>query len=687
MVLLFLSVWAIVIALNEVLFAAQPFSMTSIAAAMPHTLMFSVVLSAAVYIAKKRIIDAVNKGRPIDKRFVAELTPEVGHQLNSMRRKLEAMDGGKGKSVGKKVKGKNKGRNFPSDSELSHAHKEQAKLNQEAYDRIYEKQVRNEQLKEQKEKAKAQARARVQQGNRAQQYDESMSERESVTTGVVGDPNDFVKEAHAQMMEQAQERMDAAKRQRTAQELQEQRKSAPSMVESRARLAKEKELQKERREAQIDALGAISQQERAVEEARRAQEKAAAQARAQERAEAAAKAEAEAKAQARAQAQARAEAAAKEKAEQERRAMAKVRELAAAKERAAIAARERKEQEAHARKAQEMQMRKLQEAQMRKAQARKVQEEQARKVQEEQARKAQEAQMRKAQHLEHLQEQAKNIKSINLDAPKKVAHQQEIDFIDQIEIPKGGLDTSSLRPYQMPKSGAGLDTSALKKVTLNKEHSPERLSSKMLNTSGNTLSNANLSKKVTAKGKDKLSVKEGAMAMQTTLQNDSALPRGQANTLELAHYQANARARALAQAQSPKAQSPAVKKLSRSSAKRAVPNNAIAKSVVPNNKQAPVKQGPIGLGTTLSGMPQASYSASDVPEVLVQAEQVLPKNNIDSLKRAGNNSEASRNADLMHAQENANTYMQMQSQATPHHKGHRARPSQLLQVNESSNPS
>ena len=56
MILLFLVVWAIVIALNEVLFSAQPFTLTSLADTMPSTLVLSVFLSAAVYLAKKKII-------------------------------------------------------------------------------------------------------------------------------------------------------------------------------------------------------------------------------------------------------------------------------------------------------------------------------------------------------------------------------------------------------------------------------------------------------------------------------------------------------------------------------------------------------------------------------------------------------------------------------------------------------
>lgn len=93
MILLFFSIWAIAIALNEVLFSAQPFSLSSIMSALPQTLIFSSLLSAAVYLAKSKILDAMHKGHPIDKKFVAEITPEVGHELNRMREKIEGSEG------------------------------------------------------------------------------------------------------------------------------------------------------------------------------------------------------------------------------------------------------------------------------------------------------------------------------------------------------------------------------------------------------------------------------------------------------------------------------------------------------------------------------------------------------------------------------------------------------------------
>lgn len=824
MILLFLSVWAIVIALNEVLFAAQPFSLTTIAAAMPHTLMFSVVLSAAVYIAKKRIIDAVSKGRPIDKRFVAELTPEVGHQLNSMRRKLEAMDNDG--TPGKKVKGKKKGRNFPSDMELVKANKEIAARNKEKFDRLHENtqaQMRQEQLRKQKEEAKAAARSKAakqaklddsHQLSQEQAFDNEQNDRGSL----VGDPNDFVKEAHAQMMEQAQSRIEAAQRRRKEHDLQIQRQNAPSMGENRARLAKEKELQKERREAQIKALGALSKEEKAAEEARRSSERALEQERAAlaAKAEAAARMEAAAKAQAREMAKARAEAEAREKMEAEKRAMAKVKELAAAKARASTAAKAR-EQELRYKIEQEAKLKARQEEKARKeAQARKEAIDRSNQKLQEEAAKAQE--QAKAQESEKKLSKVENTQ--NNDAKRQmdfeiVANQDKkaapinvsespkervsggIEYVDQIEIPKGGLDTSSLKPYQMPKRGAGLDTSALKKAKLNKSSSSSLSAqmAKLTNNSRATLSNATLSKTGLI-NKGKVSNVAQAKAMSTILNHDTNLDRGDVQTLELSKYQANVRARALSRAQGTKAseqeknsalvsrpdkaksvkqaqaqaqngpqgpQGPASSQGAKApQGPQAMPvqdgaqGNTMSQAKSPNmggpangvamrrsaatqnsahnedNKAQAAQsalgaKGPIGLGTTIEGLPQnyIGSQAAPVRQVVTTSNKVqarpqgnnlpktVPSNPLGNIQTApvmrarSNISAQSRDnlfsnamgdkmvsptdndmqskTDLIHAQANANAYMKMQTQTAPlarKNKQGRVRPSQMLESNE-----
>lgn len=793
MILLFLSVWAIVIALNEVLFAAQPFSMTSIAAAMPHTLMFSVVLSAAVYIAKKRIIDAVHKGRPIDKRFVAELTPEVGHQLNTMRRKLEAMDGDS--TPGNKVKGKQKGRHFPSDSELAKANKDKNRRNKEKFDRLHENaqaSLRSEQLRKQKEEAKAQARSKaVKQATREDLFEQktnsASAEKHNDQSLVVGDPNDFVKEAHAQMMEQAQSRIEAAQRKRKEHELEVQRQNAPRLDENRARLAKEKELQKERREAQIKALGALSQEEKAAEDARRAyeaqmraqeQEKAAAAARAEAlaRAEAAARAEAEAKAKAREMAKARAESEARDKMEAEQRAMAKVRELAAAKARASAAAKAREH---------EMRMKIEQEAKLKAAQEEKARKEAAarsqQKLQEEALKKASKVEVaasNKASHqmeLEIANEQNKKKNHVELAAAEKKAEAGGIDYVDQIEIPKGGLDTSSLKPYQMPKRGAGLDTSALKKAKFSRgANGAVTPAISKLASSRATLSNATLTKSGMT-NKTNVSHQTQAKAMSAVLNNDTNLERGDVQTLELSNYQANARARALSRAQSNKASAQAMAQANannkghaqnsadneptkhngsalgsanRRTAGAQAPSHGqsrgmgaaqgaahgAAKAMGQGQAQANAKnalgaKGPIGIGTTVTGMPHNYIGSQNAPvrQVVTTSNKVqarpqgdnlpktAPSNPLSNIQTApiikargsvaaqnrdnlfagavndpsgapvgttmnapmaqvvntpmdipqGDSSSAPSKTDLIHAQANANAYMKMQTQTAP----------------------
>lgn len=795
MILLFLSVWAIVIALNEVLFAAQPFSMTSIAAAMPHTLMFSVVLSAAVYIAKKRIIDAVHKGRPIDKRFVAELTPEVGHQLNTMRRKLEAMDGDS--TPGNKVKGKQKGRHFPSDSELAKANKDKNRRNKEKFDRLHDNaqaSLRSEQLRKQKEEATAQARSKaVKQATREDLFEQkthsASAEKQNDHSLVVGDPNDFVKEAHAQMMEQAQSRIEAAQRKRKEHELEVQRQNAPSLDENRARLAKEKELQKERREAQIKALGALSQEEKAAEDARRAyeaqmraqeQEKAAAAARAEAlaRAEAAARAEAEAKAKAREMAKARAEAEARDKLEAEQRAMAKVRELAAAKARASAAAKAR-EHEMRMKIEQEAKLKAAQEEKARKAAIARSQQ----KLQEESLKKASKVEVaasNKASHqmdFEIANEQSKKKHSVELAAAEKKAVAGGIEYVDQLEIPKGGLDTSSLKPYQMPKRGAGLDTSALKKAQLSRGDKAKGAVTPAISklaSSRATLSNATLTKSGMT-NKTNVSHQTQTKAMSAVLNNDTNLDRGDVQTLELSNYQANARARALSRAQSNKAsaqsmaqanannkahaQNTADNELTKHNGNASGPvNRRSAGAQAPshgqshgmgaahgaakamghaqamgqaqaNAKNALGAKGPIGIGTTVAGMPHNYIGSQNAPvrQVVTTSNKVqarpqgdnlpktAPSNPLSNIQTApiikargsvaaqnrdklfagsvndpsgapvgttmnapmaqvvntpmdipeGDSSSAPSKTDLIHAQANANAYMKMQTQTAP----------------------
>ena len=304
MILLFLSVWAIIIALNEVLFAAQPFSMISIAAALPHTLMFSVVLSAAVYVAKKKILDAIDKGQPIDKRFVADLTPEVGHELNAMRKKLSRMDEqqlrgqsaraqalarARARSRAQGRKGNKKGKLTPQ--EIEQANRERLAQNRDTYGHLYQTaqaKLRQDELKKQRARQKAhakavqskeaRARAALKSGQvavaAARKAAQAQDSGSSFLSGIFGhnDPNDFVKQAHAQHLEQSQARAQSqqGKIKAKVDKLAAAQKTAPSAPPSAAATAAQKRAQEEqaraRRQAKIEALGAISSEDKIRQE-------------------------------------------------------------------------------------------------------------------------------------------------------------------------------------------------------------------------------------------------------------------------------------------------------------------------------------------------------------------------------------------------------------------------------------
>ena len=317
MILLFLSVWAIIIALNEVLFAAQPFSMISIAAALPHTLMFSVVLSAAVYVAKKKILDAIDKGQPIDKRFVADLTPEVGHELNAMRKQLSRMDEqqlrgqsaraqalarARARSRAQGRKGNKKGKLTPQ--EIERANRERLAQNRDTYGHLYQTaqaKLRQDELKKQRARQKAhakavqskeaRARAALKSGQvavaAARKAAPAQDSGSSFLSGLFGhnDPNDFVKQAHAQHLEQSQERAQSqqSKIKAKVDKLAAAQKTAPSAPPSAAQKRAQEEQARARRQAKIEALGAISSEDKIRQEQelkeRKAKEAAAAKAK------------------------------------------------------------------------------------------------------------------------------------------------------------------------------------------------------------------------------------------------------------------------------------------------------------------------------------------------------------------------------------------------------------------------
>lgn len=611
MILLFLSVWAIIIALNEVLFAAQPFSMISIAAALPHTLMFSVVLSAAVYVAKKKILDAIDKGQPIDKRFVADLTPEVGHELNAMRKKLSRMDEqqlrgqsaraqalarARARSRAQGRKGNKKGKLTPQ--EIEQANRERLAQNRDTYGHLYQTaqaKLRQDELKKQRARQKAhakavqskeaRARAALKSGQvavaAARKAAQAQDSGSSFLSGIFGqsDPNDFVKQAHAQHLEQSQARAQSqqGKIKAKVDKLAAAQKTAPSAPPSAAATAAQKRAQEEqaraRRQAKIEALGAISSEDKIRQEQelkeRKAKEVAAAKAKqakaVQEQAQLqqlkhsldpnASRAEVKAQTQKIKEQGSAAKAAAEKKAAEQKAAA----EKAAAEKRAAEqkAAEQKAAAEAAAAAAQ-------------KAAQSKAQREADTAAFMQGANAAVQQSAKSVSDLERLQAQAQHMQSAGAQgAPKGQA--ASVGYMDQLIIPKSdNVDASGLKKHQGPKRGAGLDTSALKRVGEIQDSSPSTFNPPQLvkeSVQGSGVSSAGGARFLNSNSTRSAMKVEGSSsgaaaapnakmagaAFGTTLQNDATIERGKANTLDFASYQANARERALGRAQTPKA--------------------------------------------------------------------------------------------------------------------------------------
>ena len=628
MILLFLSVWAIIIALNEVLFAAQPFSMISIAAALPHTLMFSVVLSAAVYVAKKKILDAIDKGQPIDKRFVADLTPEVGHELNAMRKQLTRMDEQqlRGQSARAQAlararararaqgrKGNKKGK--LTAQEIEQANRERLAQNRDTYGHLYQTaqaKLRQDELKKQRARQKAHAKATQSKEARARaalksgqvavaaarKAAQAQDSGSSFLSGLFSqsDPNDFVKQAHAQHLEQSQERAEVQQGQIKAKVdklAAAQKAAAASTTPSAAATAAQKRAQEEqaraRRQAKIDALGAISSEDKLRQEQelkeRKAKEAAAAKAKQAKAVQEQAKLQqlkqsldpnasrAEIKAQTQkikeqgSAAKAAAEKAAAEKAAAEQKAAAEkaAAEKAAAEKAAAekAAAEKAAAEKAAAEKA-------AQQAAAQKAAQSKAQREADTAAFMQGATAAVQQSAKSVSDLERLQAQAQHMQGSEAKGAAKAAA-ASVGYMDQLIIPKSdNIDASGLKKHQGPKRGAGLDTSALKRVGEIQDSSPStfnppQLVKKPVQGAGvssaggarflNSNSTRSAMKVESSKGGAAAapSAQMAGAAFGTTLQNDATIERGKANTLDFASYQANARERALGRAQTPKA--------------------------------------------------------------------------------------------------------------------------------------
>lgn len=612
MILLFLSVWAIIIALNEVLFAAQPFSMISIAAALPHTLMFSVVLSAAVYVAKKKILDAIDKGQPIDKRFVADLTPEVGHELNAMRKQLSRMDEqqqrgqsaraqalarARARSRAQGRKGNKKGKLTPQ--EIAQANRERLAQNRDTYGHLYQTaqaKLRQDELKKQRARQKAhakavqskeaRARAALKSGQvavaAARKAAPAQDSGSSFLSGLFGhnDPNDFVKQAHAQHLEQSQERAQSqqSKIKAKVDKLAAAQKTAPSAPPSAAQKRAQEEQARARRQAKIEALGAISSEDKIRQEQelkeRKAKEAAAAKAKqakaVQEQAQLqqlkqsldpnASRAEVKAQTQKIKEQGSAAKAAAEKAAAEKRAAEQKAAEQKAAAEKAAQQA---AAQQAAAQKA-------AQQAAAQKAAQSKAQREADTAAFMQGANAAVQQSAKRVSDLERLQAQAQHMQSAGAQGAAK-GPAASVGYMDQLIIPKSdNVDASGLKKHQGPKRGAGLDTSALKRVGEIQDSSPSTFNPPQLvkeSVQGSGVSSAGGARFLNSNSTRSAMKVEGSSssaaaapnakmagaAFGTTLQNDATIERGKANTLDFASYQANARERALGRAQTPKA--------------------------------------------------------------------------------------------------------------------------------------
>lgn len=730
MILLFLSVWAIVIALNEVLFAAQPFTLASVAEALPHTLMFSVVLSAAVYLAKKKIIDAIEKGRPIDKRFVAELTPQVGHELNNMRRKLEHMDQSKGRvraaqnqvrrnaTAQKHSVANRKGstyvpdprylpkrnaaqknrRNYSSSAissaaaaELSRAGRysrnnsplddPKLKAAQEglaaldamnnAVDDLVNDDLQNLAAQSQGQAGQGQNNTQAaprgmgklasffgHHDNNANAVDD-MDDEEELTEAERAHEAELARrratknaaafaKAHEQMRNKTHHDMAKSADGSTDEEAAANSRSSQDMAARRAQLAKERELQKERRLAQIAALSEVSQEDKA-------KNAAAAQAEAQNK-------KMREKAMKEAQAQAKIVAAHEfeklksnlnpfAKKEEVKGKTSKLTDQARAKAAAEQAAAEQAVAAAAAQAEAQV---------MAKAKA---------KAQAEAALMAQrsaEAKERNRMNLEVLQGEAKRAVVNAANAAQGGGSNGSVSqpgFVDQLEIPKAGgnskLDTSSLKKAQGPKRGGGLDTSALKKATLPKVNAGAGSSSsitsavaaaasgalagtKMLKTKGTDAAAANsvLGRAGnlgvnSPQAQGHVSSAAAGAAMSTTIENDATIARGKAQALGLAQFQANARARALARAQTPKATAQA--QFAAAASGRAMTSGPTTadSSTAPKKVRAVGNASTIGMNNARGGLPTKNMSGQDAPIRKVVSTSLKPQvgPNYDSLPK------------------------------------------------------
>lgn len=633
MILLFVVVWAIVIALNEVLFSAQPFTLTSLADAMPSTLMLSVFLSAAVYLAKKKIIDALKKGQPIDKRFVAELTPQVGHELNNMRRQMEGNEGEDPNASTDpnaanihRARTANRRKFNPYTAAVEAASAPRNKARREAYQRAYENTIEDANLAKAQEGlaaldalGAAERKAKESQSTEGAAVPTTARKSSKSGAGSVSSSSSALSAGATSASASAATSTAAS----TTNSLSgagaangDTSKAAgagnsgssskiplkSSAFSSLAERQAQKEQSKQRRQEQIDALSAVSQEDKAKAAAQSkkalAKNKAEDKSKSDDRgvvsaagnavnANSASNASNEGNAASNASNASNAGNASGANAYAESKGLSDDKKSSASSRSNAVSAEGKQDKDGAS----------IYQSKASAKQNSKV----VRDTRSATGQAAQRASMgsrvssfaeraAQQQHLASLQQEAQEQVPLSSLRNRDSSKPQAKSFFHRnhaLAPTHTKLDTSALQRSRQPKQGAGLDTSALKRATLspgaqaNMEHAINpfipptysessnalgagafNVGGRMLNTSaqdhlgaGNSMLQRTGDVGVNApqQGSNNISPWTSAAAMSTTMNNDTSMARGQVQRLNLADFQANARARALARAQAPKA--------------------------------------------------------------------------------------------------------------------------------------
>ena len=524
-----------------------------------------------------------------------QLTRMDEQQLRGQSARAQALARARARARAQGRKGNKKGK--LTAQEIEQANRERLAQNRDTYGHLYQTaqaKLRQDELKKQRARQKAHAKATQSKEARARaalksgqvavaaarKAAQAQDSGSSFLSGLFSqsDPNDFVKQAHAQHLEQSQERAEVQQGQIKAKvdKLAAAQKAAAASTTPSAAAAQKRaqeEQARARRQAKIEALGAISSEDKLRQEQelkeRKAKEAAAAKAKQAKAVQEQAKLQqlkqsldpnasrAEIKAQTQkikeqgSAAKAAAEKAAAEKAAAEKAAAEKAAAEKAAAEKAAA---EKAAQQAAAQKA---------------AQS-KAQREADTAAFMQGATAAVQQSAKSVSDLERLQAQAQHMQGSEAKGAAKAAA-ASVGYMDQLIIPKSdNIDASGLKKHQWPKRGAGLDTSALKRVGEIQDSSPStfnppQLVKKPVQGAGvssaggarflNSNSTRSAMKVESSKGGAAAapSAQMAGAAFGTTLQNDATIERGKANTLDFASYQANARERALGRAQTPKA--------------------------------------------------------------------------------------------------------------------------------------